>query len=96
MHILIMQDKKGGTAYLTTESTSSHYGMPVLQITAEDIDGDFGPADIIGDLDKPDTLLIAAQIVYVWAMNKKRTPEEVQAAKSFLSQWPDGPQIRGK
>lgn len=93
MHILILTDPKGGTAHLTTESPASHYGIPVLQITAEDIDGDFGPSNLIGDLDKPDQLLTAAQIVYAWAKTKAKTPKEIQAAKSFLSQWPEGPQL---
>lgn len=93
MKILVMKDKEGGTAYLTDESTSSSYGIPILQITAHDIDSDFGPADLIGDLTKPETILTAAQIVYAWAILKVRTKEERQAAKSFLSQWPDGPQI---
>jgi len=94
MHVLILTDTKGGTAYLTTESPASHYGIPVLQITADDVDGDFGPSNLIGNLDEPDKLLTAAQIVYAWGMQPARTPEEIRA-KSFLSQWPDGPQIGG-
>ena len=39
--ILISEDKNGGTAILTTNSPVSHYGIPVLRITAEDVAGDF-------------------------------------------------------
>jgi hypothetical protein len=91
--ILILKDKKGGTAVLTTNSPASHYGILVLQITAEDVDGDFGPADLIGDIEKPETIVTAASIVYAWAKTKKRKPHEIEVAKSFLRQWPEGPQI---
>ena len=91
--ILITKDAKGGTAILTTNSSLSHYGLPVLQITAEDVDGDFGPADLIGDLDHPERIITAANIVVGWAKTGKRTKEEIEAAGLFLSQWPDGPQI---
>jgi len=91
--ILITKDGKGGTAILTTNSPVSHYGIPVLQITAEDVDGDFGPADLIGDLDHPERIITAANIVVGWAKTGKRTKEEIEAAGLFLSQWPDGPQI---
>jgi hypothetical protein len=91
--ILITKDEKGGTAILTTNSPTSHYGIPVLQITAEDVDGDFGPANLIGDLDHPERIITAASIVVGWAKTGKRTKEEIEAAGLFLSQWPEGPQI---
>ena len=47
MDLIVSEDMNGGTAILTTDSPASHYGMPVLQITSEDIDGDFGPGDLI-------------------------------------------------
>jgi len=93
MDILILKDEKGWTARLTTESPASHYGIPILQITADDVDGDFGPSDIIGTVDKPDELLTAAQIVYAWGTQRDRREEEREAARSFLRQWPEGPQI---
>jgi hypothetical protein len=92
MNILIMKDKDGGTAYLTTESPASHYGIPVLQITAEDVDGDFGPGELIGDLEAG-PLMYAADIVASWAKQPGRTEAELKAARMFLRQWPEGPQI---
>ncbi len=86
MHILITKDKKGGTAYLTTESPASHYGIPVLQITADDIDGDFGPANLIGNLPN---VFPAADIIAAWLNTPGRSPEEIEAGKSFLAQWPE-------
>jgi hypothetical protein len=77
---------------LTTDSPASHYGLPVLRIDAADVAGDFGPADLLGDVDRPETLT-AAEIVAGWAMNAERNEEELEAARTFLSQWPEGPQI---
>jgi len=93
INYLIMKDASGGTTYLTNQSTSSHYGIPVLQITAEDVDGDFGPADLIGDLDRPETLFPAANIVQSWGRQPERTGDERKAAALYLSQWPEGPQL---
>ncbi len=84
--LLVTQDEKGGTATLTTASPLSHYGLPVLRIEAEDVSGDFGPSDCIAPG------LTAAGVVAGWAKEEGRTPEELQAARRFLSQWPDGPQ----
>jgi len=89
--IIITKDEKGGFAILTTDSPMSHYGVPVLRIEAEDVDGDFGPADLIGEVPN---LVSAASIVAGWARSGERTREEIEAARLFLSQWPDGPQLR--
>ena len=89
--ILIIKDEKGGTAILTTWNPQSHYGCPVLRIEAEDVDGDFGPADLIGEVPN---LVSAASIVSGWAKTGKRTKEEIEAARLFLSQWPEGPQLK--
>lgn len=91
--ILIAKDEDGGTAVLTTWSPMSHYGIPVLRVTADDVDGDFGPADIIGDPRQPESLITAASIVAGWASQPGRTDAERAAARSFLQQWPAGPQI---
>ena len=90
MNILVAKDISGGTAVLTTDSPASRYDMPVLQITADDIDGDFGPGDLIniGEMVIP-----AAEIVHNWACKTGRTTAEISAARKFLSQWPEGPQI---
>lgn len=84
MNILIMTDSKGGTAHLTTDSPMCKYGIPILRIEADDIDGDFGPADLIGT---PPKLFPAADIVMSWLLEPKRTEEEILAGKKFLSQW---------
>ncbi|OHD67197.1 MAG: hypothetical protein A2W19_11710 [Spirochaetes bacterium RBG_16_49_21] len=91
MNLLISKDKDGGCAYLTTDSPASHYGAPVLQISADDIDGDFGPSDFIDDGNGH--IFSGAQIVAGWVSQPDRTPEEISAARKFLQQWPEGPQI---
>jgi len=93
MRLLVTQDEAGGTAYLTNETCASRYGIPVLEITAADVDGDFGPADLIGDLDPPETLCRAADVVVGWASQPDRTDEEREAARRYLRQWPEGPQV---
>ncbi len=93
MHILVTKDRSGRTVYLTTNSPASHYGLPVLQITSEDVAGDFGPSDMVGHLERPDTIVTAAGVVAGWAMQPERTSTEIKAARAFLSQWPEGPQI---
>ena len=86
--ILIKKDEKGGTIILTADSPASTQGIPILKVDTEDAEGEFGPSDIIGE-----DLLTAAEVVVGWAKEKKRTKEEIEAAKLFLSQWPEGPQI---
>jgi hypothetical protein len=93
--IIITRDADGGVAYLTTASPQSHYGIPVLRIDgAKDIPDrgiDYGPANVIAQTGNH--MLTGASIVAGWAMDKKRTPREVEIARLYLSQWPDGPQI---
>lgn len=91
--ILITTDPDGGTAVLTTNSPASHYGCPVLRIEAEDVDGDFGPADLIDFGAVGQGIIPAATIVHAWATAPQRSDEERQAARRFLRQWPDGPQL---
>lgn len=88
---LILSDDDGGTARLTTESASSSQGNPVLVFDAYDIRGDFGPADAL-PTDQPIT---GADLVARWGNELERTEAERSAARRFLSQWPDGPQIGG-
>ena len=65
MKILITKDKDGGEAWLTNENCQSRYGFPVLEITAHDVDGTFGPGDLIHQ--KPDgSVLLAAHIVAIY------------------------------
>lgn len=89
MDYLILSDDNGGTARLTTDSSASSYGCPVLVFDAEDIRGEFGPADML-PTDKP---LTGADLVATWAGEPERTEEELTAAGRYLRQWPDGPQI---
>lgn len=77
-----MKIKISEDTYLTTESSQSCHGAPVLQVG----DAVYGPADIIGNG-------TGADIVYSWGSTPDRTSGEVNAAKSFLQQWTDGPQI---
>jgi len=86
--ILIRKDEKGGTIILTTNSPASTQGIPILKVDTEDTEGEFGPSDIIGE-----DLLTAAELIVEWAKKGKRNKEEIEAAKLFLSQWPEGPQI---
>ena len=85
--ILLTTDPDGGTAVLTTASPASHYGIPTLRITADDVNGDFGPADLI------ESNLTAAMVVHGWALVADRTADELHAARLYLSQWPEGPQV---
>lgn len=48
---------------------------------------DYGPADALPSGDT------AAMLVVSWATRPHRTHEEREAARVFLSQWPDGPQL---
>lgn len=88
--ILILRDKNGGTAILTTASPASHYGIPVLQIDADDVSGDFGPGDLLGELPN---IFPAANIVAAWGRAPERTNEEREIAARYLRQWPEGPQV---
>jgi len=93
MNYLILTDADSGTARLTDETCASRYGLPVLVIDAEDCQGDFGPADLIGNLDRPESLMHAAEVVAAWGRAPERTDDERDAARRYLQQWPDGPQI---
>jgi hypothetical protein len=89
MDYLILSDDNGGTARLTTDSPASSYGIPVLVLDADDIRGEFGPADTL-PTDQP---LTGADLVATWGSEPERTEEERTAAGRFLRQWPDGPQL---
>ena len=88
--ITILTDKNGGTAVLTTASPASHYGIPVLRIEANDVDGDFGPGDLLGNLPN---VFPAANIVAAWGRAPERTDVEREVAALYLRQWPEGPQV---
>ena len=90
MNYLITNDADGGTATLSTDSPMSSYGVPVLRISSADATGDFGPADAIRHRQPR---VLAADIVAAWAHETDRTPDEIEAARLFLQQWPEGPQV---
>ena len=81
MNKLIYTGPTGVKATLTTDSSSSHYGIPVLRVEGED----YGPADIL-----PSGLSGAALIAQVAGEFDAETRE---AAQNFCAQWPEGPQI---
>jgi hypothetical protein len=73
---------------LTTERPESRGGIPVLLILPDDVTA-HGPADIITlyRLTKP-----AAHFVATFA--KQLQGADLEAARLFCAQWPDGPQVR--
>ena len=77
---------------LTTKSPQSLYGLPVLRIEGDDFPTDYGPEDDVSLLAGL-VVLKAGELVAAWASVKDRTPKEREAARKFLRQWPDGPQI---
>lgn len=72
---------------LTTDSPASRYGSPALRDALGDGLPDYGPADTLPGGDT------AATLVFSWATRPHRTPDEREAARLFLMQWPDGPQL---
>lgn len=89
---IICPGKEALHGFLTTEHNQSSYGIPVLVI-----DGDaYGPADPL-PYPRPSSLRghkwngAAA----VWLVCRHAAPgnEYRDAGKSFLSQWPEGPQV---
>lgn len=83
MNICIAPD-----CFLTTEHPRSNYGLPVLTIDGEA----YGPSDSV-----PNPMQLAggtaatAGYWVAWRLNGDvdTTPEMVEAARKFLSQWPD-------
>lgn len=74
---------------LTTESSASHYGIPVLRSVVDGKTEDLGPGDYFSTkLGR----MSAGEIVAGWKNNTARSEEERKAATSFLRQWPQGPQ----
>ncbi len=90
--ILIMTDAEGGTVKLTTRGPSRS-GAPVLRVDSRAISGDFGPSDLIDASSVGGGTFPAAVVVLAWAKEAGRTPEEMEMARWFLDQWPEGPQI---
>ena len=68
---------------LTTKHKASSHGLPVLLI-----DGTvYGPSDVTEGRTR------ASDLVSHWATLAGRTEAEIHAARLFLGQWVDGPQL---
>ena len=96
MKIILWPDNEDWEIFLTTESPQSSHGLPVLrQISKRNPDPSkdwtFGPADRWSPAENDEQT--AADIVMTWAREKSRTQLELEAARSFLRQWPEGPQL---
>ena len=94
MEYHIINDQAGGALVtLTTYSPASHYGIPVVRFEKLSDYPDCGPADLwpdsMGLLDG----MTCAEEIFSWGRKECRTAAEVTAAKLFLSQWPEGPQL---
>ena len=90
MRCRITTDHPGDEAVLTDESAASRDRIPVLEIQGDDVHGMFGPSDVLGE---PPHLMFAAAVVAGWARHPDRTADELDAARRYLGQWPDGPQV---
>jgi len=90
-----MTDPNGGIAALSTEPPASRYGIPVLEIDGCDVSGADGDANLIGDPDRPESLISAAAVAAAWARKPERTSDELDAAlgryqtdeKVALAEW---------
>ena len=87
MELLLFTDREGIEYKLTTDSPMSSYGIPVVRVENES-PGDYGPADMLTFAGLP---VVASGLVALWARLAGRTPEEIEFAKSFLAQDPNGP-----
>jgi len=89
-----MQINLTPTWALTTEHAQSHYRLPVLIDRGNDTSV-YGPADIV-QLYPSWPLQPAAMSVLRAYHTKKPCPfsnDETEVIRSFLSQWPNGPQL---
>ena len=71
------------------------HAKPLLRVDGSEAWGDFKPADLLHVLDAGEIRdTAAASIVALWAGQRGRTAAELAAARAFLTQWPEGPQIQ--
>ena len=89
---VIYQGPTGVVATLTTHSSQSHHGIPVLRIEGTDAEGnsvdgpDLGPSDLLP------SALSAAELVSLWINNRTgngftpRNRHILQDARKFLAQ----------
>lgn len=79
-------------AELTTESPVSHYGIPVLRVLDEDDNYvDLGPADVMPP-GMEESGGSARSCSYWVAAHANAGTLDLEDARSFCRQWPDGPQ----
>jgi hypothetical protein len=91
----------GETLTLTTDSVAAHYDIPALRYSGCPCP-DMGPADRLCLHVEPQGAVdlfgghTAAEMVDKWAsLERPRLgPDGWEAARLFLAQWPDGPQLR--
>lgn len=94
MEAIIYRGPTGYTAALTTNSSASSYGIPVLRLAGPGMEAtDCGPGDIIPS-GIPAALIVEYALQGVlppgWAGELPPMDDEVQqAANRYLMQWPD-------
>jgi hypothetical protein len=91
---LLYEDSEVGSARLIRVPVAGSLGVPVLRIDGVKVAGDFGPAEILADpwSGTPSTER-AAHVVHAWSADPDRTEEQRDAARLFLQQWSEGPQM---
>jgi hypothetical protein len=67
---------------LTTESTVSSYGYPVLRIHTGDVYEDYLPGDLIAET--AGRMVLARDYVVRWLAEPGRTAEDVELGQRFL------------
>jgi hypothetical protein len=90
---VVFTDLDGRPTRLTNQVPGSRNGLPLLLVDAMGVTGTFEPSNRLGV--PPAGMMSAAEIVAHWAQQPERTAPERQAARLFLRQWPDGPQVDG-
>jgi hypothetical protein len=75
-----------GSASLTTEHAASSHGIPVLVIEG----AAYGAGDILPNGYRG---MRGGECVMLWAMLPGRSSAERSAARSYCTQWPEGPQV---
>lgn len=88
---VVFTDREGRLSRLTNQTSRSQNGLPLLAVDAMGVTGVFGPGDSLGV--PPAGMMRAAEIVADWARQTGRSAPEREAAKLFLGQWPEGPQV---
>ena len=78
---------------LTTESSASHHGIPVLRVEHPEISADLRPADLAPAAEGEGPSTAAALLVRIHAKRPLKG-EALDGARRFLSQWPEGPRLQ--